>query len=67
MKKKSKLKRHEYQEIYEKYFDKGWSQRKIARKLDVSPTTVKAWISEMEEEIAALKAQELEALQGVTV
>ena len=40
MKNKSKLKRHEYQEIYEKYFDRGWSQSKIAYHLGRARSTI---------------------------
>ena len=41
---------------------KGWSYARIARKLKVSKTTLANWGSELEAEIASLKAMELEAL-----
>ena len=41
---------------------KGWSYRKIARKLKVSESTLANWSQELEEEIASLKAMELEGL-----
>lgn len=41
---------------------KGWSIRKIASKLKIGKTTAANWIAELEEEIAAAKAIELEAL-----
>ena len=41
---------------------KGWSLRKIERKLRVSKSTLANWCQELEEEIASLKAMELEAL-----
>ena len=41
---------------------KGWSYVKIAKKLKVSKTTLASWASELEGEIASLKAMELEAL-----
>lgn len=42
---------------------KGWSYQRIARKLKVSKSTLSNWRAELEEEIASLKAMELEALQ----
>lgn len=42
---------------------KGWSYRKIARKLKVSKTTLANWSRELEAEIASLRAIELEGLQ----
>ena len=42
---------------------KGWSYTRIARKLKVSKSTLSNWRGELEEEIASLKAMELEALQ----
>ena len=41
---------------------KGWSYRRIARQLHVSKSTLANWSQELEEEIASLKAMELEAL-----
>ena len=41
---------------------KGWSYAKIARRLKVSKGTLANWSQELEEEIASLKAMELEAL-----
>ena len=41
---------------------KGWSYRKLARRLKVSKSTLSNWSIELEEEIASLKAMELEAL-----
>ena len=41
---------------------KGWSLRKIERKLKVSKSTLANWSQEMEEQIASLMAMELEAL-----
>jgi transcriptional regulator with XRE-family HTH domain len=41
---------------------KGWSYSRIARKLKVSKNTLANWSSELEGEIASLKAMELEAL-----
>ena len=41
---------------------KGWSLRKIERKLKVSKTALANWSQELEEEIASLKAMELEVL-----
>lgn len=41
---------------------KGWSYVRIARKLKVSKTTLSSWASELEGEIASLRAMELEAL-----
>lgn len=40
MKKKDKLKRHEYQEIFEKYFDFGWSKASIAKYLGRNRSTI---------------------------
>lgn len=42
---------------------KGWSYTRIARRLKVSKSTLSNWRAELEEEIASLKAMELEALQ----
>jgi len=42
---------------------KGWSYTRIARRLKVSKSTLSNWRGELEEEIASLKAMELEALQ----
>lgn len=42
---------------------KGWSYRRIARRLKVSKSTLANWSQELKEEIASLKAIELEALQ----
>jgi len=41
---------------------KGWSYSRIAKKLKVGKTTLSNWSSELEAEIASLKAMELEAL-----
>ena len=41
---------------------RGWSLRKIARRLRVSRSTLSDWQADLEEEIASLKAIELEAL-----
>lgn len=41
---------------------KGWSYAKIARRLKVAKGTLSNWAAELEEEIASLKAMELEAL-----
>ena len=40
MRKRSKLKRHEYQEIYEKYFDKGWKKSEIAKYLGRTKSSI---------------------------
>lgn len=42
---------------------KGWSYQRIARRLKVSKSTLSNWRGELEEEIASLRAMELEALQ----
>lgn len=42
---------------------KGYSFSKIARRLKISKTTLASWSKELDEEIASLKAMELEALQ----
>ncbi len=42
---------------------KGWSYAKIAKRLKVSKGALANWNAELEEEIASLKAMELEALQ----
>ncbi len=54
---KTELK-HEFIELRAK----GYSYRKIAKKLDVSITTLSNWRQELEGEIATLKAEELDAL-----
>jgi len=41
---------------------KGWSYRRIARRLKISKSTLANWSQELEEEIASLKAMELEGL-----
>ena len=41
---------------------KGWSYIRIANKLKVSKSTLSNWRAELENEIASLKAMELEAL-----
>lgn len=41
---------------------KGWSLRKIERKLKVSKSTLANWLQELEELIASYRAMELEAL-----
>jgi len=40
MKKRSKLKRYEYQEIYKKYYDDAWKIRQIARYIGRDPSTI---------------------------
>ena len=40
MKKSHKLKRHEYQEIFERYFDRGWKKSDIASYLGRSRATI---------------------------
>lgn len=42
---------------------KGYSFSKIAKKLRVSKTTVSEWNEELSEQVARLRAQELEAIQ----
>jgi DNA-binding NarL/FixJ family response regulator len=42
---------------------KGYSFGKIAKKLRVSKTTVSEWNEELSEQVARLRAQELEAIQ----
>jgi hypothetical protein len=42
---------------------KGYSYSKISKELHLAKSTLTKWNSELEEEIAALKAMELEALQ----
>jgi transposase len=54
--------RLELKQAFVQYRAKGWSLRKIARKLKVSRSTLSNWQAELEEEIASLKAIELEAL-----
>jgi len=54
--------RLELQQAFVQYRARGWSLRKIARKLRISRTTLSNWQAELEEEIASLKAIELEAL-----
>jgi transposase len=54
---KTELK-HEFIELRAK----GYSYRKIAKKLDVSIGTLSSWRQELEGEIATLKAEELDAL-----
>ena len=54
--------RVELQEQFIEYRAKGWSFAKIARKLKVAKGTLANWSRELEEEIASLKAMELEAL-----
>ena len=41
---------------------KGWSYSRIAKKLKVSKSTLSNWRSELEADIASLRAMELEAL-----
>lgn len=41
---------------------KGWSYARIARKLKVSKSTIANWSTELEAEIASLRAMELDAL-----
>ena len=50
--------KHEFIELRAK----GYSYRKIAKKLDVSIATLSNWRQELEGEIATLKAEELDAL-----
>lgn len=45
MEKRSKLKRYEYQDIYEKYFELGWSQSEIAVYLSRSRSTISRALS----------------------
>lgn len=40
MRKRSKLKIYEYQEAFQKYYDDGWKQRRIARYLGRKPSTI---------------------------
>ena len=54
--------RIELQQSFVEYRAKGWSLRKIERKLKVSKSALANWDRELEEEIASLKAMELEAL-----
>lgn len=54
--------RLELQQSFVEYRAKGWSLRKIERKLKVSKSALANWDRELEEEIASLKAMELEAL-----
>jgi transposase len=54
---KTELK-HEFIELRAK----GYSYRKIAKRLDVSIGTLSSWRQELEGEIATLKAEELEVL-----
>ena len=54
--------RIELQLQFAEYRAKGWSLRKIERKLKVSKSALANWDRELEEEIASLKAMELEAL-----
>lgn len=54
--------RLELQQAFVQYRAKGWSLRRIARRLKVSRTTLSNWQAELEEEIASLKAIELEGL-----
>lgn len=54
---KTELK-HEFIELRAK----GYSYRKISKKLDVSIGTLSSWRQELEGEIATLKAEELDAL-----
>lgn len=42
---------------------KGWSYRRISRRLGVGKSTLANWSQEMEGEIASLRAMELEGLQ----
>jgi len=42
---------------------KGWSYRRIARKLGVGKSTLANWSQELDAEIASLRAMELEGLQ----
>lgn len=50
--------KHEFIELRAK----GYSYRKIAKRLDVSIATLSNWRQELEGEIATLKAEELDAL-----
>ena len=54
--------RIELQHSFVEYRAKGWSLRKIERRLKVSKSALANWDRELEEEIASLKAMELEAL-----
>lgn len=57
------MSRAEQQQEFIRLRAKGWSYRKIAKKLQVSTTTLTSWARDFEQEIASLKAIELEALQ----
>lgn len=52
----------ELQQQFIEYRAKGWSYARIARRLKLAKSTLSNWASEFEEEIASLKAMELEAL-----
>lgn len=54
--------RLELKQQFVQYRARGWSLRKIAKKLRVSRSTLSNWQAELEEEIASLKAIELEGL-----
>ena len=54
--------RVELQQSFVELRAKGWSLRKIERRLKVSKSTLADWSQELEEEIASLKGMELEAL-----
>jgi hypothetical protein len=62
-KRPEKLGRLEQQQHFVELRAKGWSLRRIAGQIGVSPTTCSTWQHELEAEIANLKAIELEALQ----
>ena len=51
--------KHEFVELRAK----GWSYTRISKRLKVSKSTLSSWRAELEEEIASLRAMELEALQ----
>ena len=51
--------KHEFVELRAK----GWSYTRISKRLKVSKSTLSSWRAELEEEIASLRAMELESLQ----
>ena len=59
----SETTRADQQEEFIKLRARGWSYRKIAKKLRLSTTTLTSWARNFDQEIASLRAIELEALQ----
>jgi len=59
----SETSRADQQEEFIKLRARGWSYRKIAKKLKLSTTTLTSWARTFDQEIASLRAIELEALQ----